>query len=88
MGFVGYCFDSRYAAGNCDSSVPFYDMYNTQLCVGLFVFHLLVPFEGALLGEYTLHGALLPGSFLHFQQCIHMFVQPMCPLHSGLKVAS
>src|SRR6266702_5835172 len=81
MGFVGYCFGSRYAAGSCNLGVPFYDTCNTQLHVGLSAFHLLVPFEGTLLG------ASLSGSFLHFLQCVHMFIQLMYPLHLGLKVA-
>src|SRR6266702_5199699 len=62
--FRCYLINSTYAEGSCDSDVPFCDMYNTQLRVGLSSFLLRALFAGILLEDYTLHVAWLRGSFL------------------------
>ena len=75
---------STYAEGNCDSDAPFYDRCNTQLRVGLsFFLLLLVPFAYILLAEYTLHGAWLRGSSLHFLLHVLSFVLLTYPWHLG-----
>src|SRR6266702_3290562 len=54
-----YLIGSMYAEGSCDLDVPFYDMCNTQLCVGLSLFLLRILFASILLEEYTLCRAWL-----------------------------
>ncbi len=60
-------FSSKYAEGSCDSGVPFYGMYSTQLHIGLFAFHLPTLFGGILLEGCIPLGASFLDSFLHFQ---------------------
>ncbi len=55
-------------------------MYSTQLRGGLLSFLLLVPFACILLVGYTLLGAWLQGSSLHFLRCVLLFILPMYPL--------
>ncbi len=85
--FVSYWFNSRYAEGSRGSGVPFCDMYSTQLCVDLFVFHLLVLFGGILLMEHILLVASLLDLFLRFRRSFLMFFLQMYPWHLDLTVA-
>ena len=69
-----------YAGDSCDLDVPFYDMCNTQLCVGLFAFRPLSLIGEILLVGHTYCWSLMPGLPLHFRLYALAFVQPMCPL--------
>ncbi len=77
---------STYAGGSCGSSVPFYDMCNTQLRVGLLSFLLHILFACILLWACTCLGAWLQDSFLRFPRRDPWFFQPMCPWHLGRLV--
>ncbi len=81
-----YCLiGSTYAEGSCSSNVPFYDMCNTQLRVGLLSFLLHVLSVGILLEGYTLRTAWLRGLLLRFLRRILWFFLWMYPLHLGLR---
>jgi len=84
--FRGCLIGSTYVEDSCDSDVPFYDMCNTQLRVGLSSFLLCILFAGTLLGGHILRVAWLRGSFLRFPRRVLWFFLRMYPLHLGLRV--
>src|SRR6266702_3543876 len=80
---AGYLICSMYAGGSCDSNVPFGDMCNTQLRVGLFVFRLPFLVGGILLLGRMCYLSLSPGLLPRFLLHVLVFAQLMCPLHLG-----